>query len=218
MRAEPWLDKIRHGINPSISFGCDYCATTRRKRDIACWPIAYFAAKQPFGRFRKEADIKWQEGPASSVANDPKRKMRATIDGRLADPKTRRRGAGKFIEQNLRILQVRRLEALGEPAADRGEEVLGLAPFMFLDPKPREGHSGRVAPKVWPTVCGYRRALQTDQACRTTRRGRSLSTALTRGSGLWGDLCRSGPARAYGTHRAASVGTVESGRTLASAT
>src|SRR5215475_3176623 len=29
MRAEPWLDEIRHGINPSISFGCDYCATTR---------------------------------------------------------------------------------------------------------------------------------------------------------------------------------------------
>src|ERR1700751_2475108 len=29
-------------------------------------------------------------------------------------------------------------------------------------------------------VCGHRRALQTDQACRTTRRGRSLPAALTR--------------------------------------
>jgi uncharacterized protein Usg len=69
-----------------------------------------------------------------------------------------------------------------------------------------------------PLFSVTRRALQTDQACRTTRRGRSLPTPLTRGSGLWGDLCRSGPARAYGTHRAASVGTGESGRTLASAT
>src|SRR5438874_10395031 len=43
-----------------------------------------------------------------------------------------------------------------------------------------------------PAVCGHRRALQTDQACRTTRRGRSLPAALTRGGAeLWGDLCRS---------------------------
>ena len=68
--------------------------------------------------------------------------MRATIDGRLADPWARRRGAGKFIQQSLRILQVRRLEALGEPAVDGGEDVLGLASFVLLDPKPREGHGG----------------------------------------------------------------------------
>ena len=37
MRAEPWLDEIGHGINLSISFGCDYCATTRSKRDVAGW-------------------------------------------------------------------------------------------------------------------------------------------------------------------------------------
>jgi hypothetical protein len=37
MRAEPWLDGIRHVIKPVISFGCDYCATDRRKRDVACW-------------------------------------------------------------------------------------------------------------------------------------------------------------------------------------
>jgi len=37
MRAEPWLDETMHGINQAISFGCDYCATTRRKRDVACW-------------------------------------------------------------------------------------------------------------------------------------------------------------------------------------
>src|SRR5436309_15229657 len=39
-----------------------------------------------------------------------------------------------------------------------------------------------------PAVCGHRRALQTDQACRTTRRGRSLPAALTRGRRPWGDL------------------------------
>ena len=30
-------------------------------------------------------------------------------------------------------------------------------------------------------VCGLRRALQTDQACRTTRRGRCIPAALIRG-------------------------------------
>src|SRR5450631_4865321 len=42
----------------------------------------------------------------------------------------------------------------------------------------------------WPAVRRHRRALQTDQAGRTTRRGRSLPAALTRGRELWGDLCR----------------------------
>jgi hypothetical protein len=34
MRAEPWLDEIRQGLNQAISFECDYCATIRRKRDV----------------------------------------------------------------------------------------------------------------------------------------------------------------------------------------
>jgi hypothetical protein len=40
MTAEPWLHEIKHGITPTISFECDYCATTRRKRDISCWHFA----------------------------------------------------------------------------------------------------------------------------------------------------------------------------------
>jgi hypothetical protein len=36
-------------------------------------PSRHFAAKQRFSRFRREADIKWQVGPAGSVENDPER-------------------------------------------------------------------------------------------------------------------------------------------------
>jgi len=36
-----------------------------------CGPSRHFAAKQRFGRFRREADINWQAKPAGSVANDP---------------------------------------------------------------------------------------------------------------------------------------------------
>src|SRR5258708_5733633 len=54
MRAEPWLDEIRHGINQANSFGCDYCATTRRKRDVACWPI--LLKKSKIQRLRKSRE------------------------------------------------------------------------------------------------------------------------------------------------------------------
>ena len=39
----------------------------------ASGPSRHSAAKQRFGRFRKEADIKYLAGPAGSVANDPSR-------------------------------------------------------------------------------------------------------------------------------------------------
>jgi hypothetical protein len=45
-----------------------------------------------------------------------------------------------------------------------------------------EGFSGFLGDNArWSALCGHRRAVQTDQACRTTRRGWSLPAALTRG-------------------------------------
>jgi len=41
-------------------------------------PSRQFAAKQRFGRFGREADIKWQAGPAGKVANDPTETWRLT--------------------------------------------------------------------------------------------------------------------------------------------
>ena len=35
MRAEPWLDEIKHDITPAISFGCDDCATRAMLRRLA---------------------------------------------------------------------------------------------------------------------------------------------------------------------------------------
>jgi hypothetical protein len=42
-------------------------------RMSAVGPSRHFAAKQRLGRFRSEADIKRQAGPAGKVANDPDR-------------------------------------------------------------------------------------------------------------------------------------------------
>jgi hypothetical protein len=38
----------------------------------AIGPSRYFARAQQLDRFRREADIGWQAGPAGKVANDPK--------------------------------------------------------------------------------------------------------------------------------------------------
>jgi hypothetical protein len=62
MRAEPWLDETRHGINHAISFGCDYCATTRRRCDVVCWQIL---SQKPV-----EAGL---EGVVSKVRDQPSR-------------------------------------------------------------------------------------------------------------------------------------------------
>jgi hypothetical protein len=43
-------------------------------------PSRHFAAKQRFGRFRREADINWQTKPAGSVANDPERTLNRASD------------------------------------------------------------------------------------------------------------------------------------------
>jgi hypothetical protein len=42
-----------------------------RRATSVIGPSRHFAAKQRFGRFRREADIKWQAGPTGKVANDP---------------------------------------------------------------------------------------------------------------------------------------------------
>jgi hypothetical protein len=42
-----------------------------KKRDVRVWPITSFRVREQSGRFQSEADIKWQAGPARSVAIDP---------------------------------------------------------------------------------------------------------------------------------------------------
>jgi hypothetical protein len=64
MRAEPWLDEIRHGINSSISFGCDDCATTRRTRDVAFCPSLTSATNAGMSGFRGWSRRSWVDDAA----------------------------------------------------------------------------------------------------------------------------------------------------------
>jgi hypothetical protein len=47
------------------------------------------------------------------------------------------------VEQRLRVLQIARVEALGEPAVDRSEQITGLIPLALIAPEPQ-----------WQAACG----------------------------------------------------------------
>ncbi len=57
MRAEPWLGEIRAWHQPAISFGCDYCATTRRKADIALGTLLTKSTSVGMSAARMNLDI-----------------------------------------------------------------------------------------------------------------------------------------------------------------
>src|SRR5438874_4460607 len=60
----------------------------------------------------------------------------------IIGPASPRQGSRQLGEKRLRLLQVGRVEALGEPAVDRGEQFLRLGPPALLAPQPREARRG----------------------------------------------------------------------------
>jgi hypothetical protein len=59
----------------------------------------------------------------------------------------RRRGRAdtalpQVVEQGLGLLQVKSVEALGEPAVDWGEQIVGLLAFTLIAQEPRHAHRG----------------------------------------------------------------------------
>ena len=46
--------------------------------------------------------------------------------------------SGKLVEQRLGVLEVDGIKALGEPAVDRGEEIVGLSAFALIAPQSGE--------------------------------------------------------------------------------
>src|SRR6266849_7718688 len=100
-----------------------------------------------------------------------------------------------FQEAGLRL----RTDNSGNPLSHSGSSMaaanLRLAGLRSVSKFPgAEGFPRVLATRARrPAVCGHRRALQTDQACRTTHRGRSLPAALTRGRRALGISVASDP-------------------------
>src|SRR5262249_21260339 len=56
---------------------------------------------------------------------------------------------GQFVEQGLRLLQVQRVKALGEPAVDRAKKMASLAALTLFAPEPSRAHcSAQISPAV----------------------------------------------------------------------
>jgi hypothetical protein len=53
---------------------------------------------------------------------------------------------GQLIEQRLGLLQIARVEALGEPVVDRSEKIAGLIPLALIAPEARHAHRGAKFP------------------------------------------------------------------------
>ena len=119
------------------------------------WPRA---EPLPANRCRAEAAGRYRR-PALAGCPDSLRL------GGLSLPYNRtRRQRGQLIEQRLRLLQVRRVEALGEPAVDRGEQVARLGPPRPGRATAGRGSSRRAAPTSSRPARGRRRAARRKQA------------------------------------------------------
>src|SRR5947199_688388 len=55
-------------------------------------------------------------------------------------------GSPEFPQQRLRLLQIGRVEPLGEPAVDRGQEVAGFGAAALVMKQPGEAHTGTQFP------------------------------------------------------------------------
>jgi hypothetical protein len=61
----------------------------------------------------------------------------------------------QFLKQRLRLLQIARVEALGEPSVDRSEKLAGLIPLTLIAPE--TGKASRSAQFMGPRIlsAGY---------------------------------------------------------------
>ena len=53
----------------------------------------------------------------------------------------------QLVEQRLRLFQIERVEAFGEPAVDRSEQFAGLLRLPLIAPEPRHAHRGAQFPR-----------------------------------------------------------------------
>ena len=63
-------------------------------------------------------------------------------------------GLRQFVEQRLRFFEIRRVEPLGEPAVDRGEECVGFGAAALVAAEPGEAHRGAQLPELGTPLFG----------------------------------------------------------------
>jgi hypothetical protein len=84
--------------------------------------------------FRRERSARWALHPLENAAfsrRTPEADITITFQLPSGDRRSRLR---QLLKQSLRLLQVERVEALDEPAVDRGQEIAGLSPLALIAP------------------------------------------------------------------------------------
>src|SRR5258707_12292506 len=67
----------------------------------------------------------------------------------------------QVVEQGLSLSQIERVEAFGEPAVDRSEQIAGLITLALIAPKPRHAHCSTQLPGPGSLLtCDRKRAIK----------------------------------------------------------
>src|ERR1019366_8563087 len=78
--------------------------------------------------------------------------------------------SGQLIEQRLRLLQIRRVEAFSEPAVDRSEQFSSLPRLPLITPEPRHACGGAELPGFgFLLTCNRERSLEMSFSLRGVR-------------------------------------------------
>ena len=76
----------------------------------------------------------------------------------------------QLVEQSLGLLQIERVEALGEPAVDRSEKIAGLIALALIALEPRHAHRRAQFPGLCLLLtCNRERVLEIRFRCRRVR-------------------------------------------------
>src|SRR4051812_4068051 len=107
-------------------------------------------------RPRTEARVRRQDDHSRGLTPDgPLRKPGLFTSGKAAQFASST-SSPKLVEQSPRVPQVRRVEALGEPSADRGEQIMRLSPPPLVLPETGEARRGAQLPQPRTLGAGNR--------------------------------------------------------------
>jgi len=128
--ASPFSCGAKREARTAGCFAMRYCAPHRSEmgHELPRRALSRAAARPPITD-REAQGWRGRDGPAAdSCAATKSGRFRNCLSG------------VQLVEQSLGLLQIERVEAFGEPAVDRSEEIVGLLPLALIAPEPRHAH------------------------------------------------------------------------------
>jgi hypothetical protein len=117
-----------------------HCRDVERRRRR---PAQFIAAGKPVAIARKRPKSGLSRTPAVLKPNPGRQNLATTGLREIVLT-----GSRQLVQQGLGVLQIGGVEAFGEPAVDRGEEVAGLSAFALIAPQAGKAGGGAQLPRT----------------------------------------------------------------------